>query len=245
MPGATRIAGPSIKAVHAWFLGNMTRGSRHQLLGDAERAELAKISSIVRFKKGEAIYERGAPAIASFNIIDGIVTCYRPVQRRRKHIAAFLYPGDMFGLSEEGRYANSARATTAVVAYKIPLAAMRRLLSRRADLDVDIIVKLYDDLRQAQLHGFLLSQKRALTRVAMLLDMHECMQRIDGEPLLEIYLPMDRSAIADYLGLPLPAVSRAFRTLESRKVVEFRNRRHVRILDRTAFNRIAGIQDLE
>ncbi len=183
--------------------------------------------------------------MASFNIIDGMVTCYRPVQRRRKYVAAFLYPGDMFGLSEEGRYANSARATTAVTAYKIPLAAMRRLLSKNADLDVDMIIKLYDDLRRAQLHGFLLSQKQAVTRVAMLLDMHECMQRANGEAPLEIYLPMDRSAIADYLGLSLAAVSRAFRTLELRKIVGFRNRRHVRIIDRIAFNHIAGIQDVE
>ena len=129
-----KIAGPAIHAINPWMPGNPTPGSRHQLLSADERAELAKISSIVRFRKGEIIYRKGADADASFNIIDGVVTAYLPLSRRRQHILAFLYPGDVFGLSEEGRYTSSTRATTAVTAYKIPFPALRRLLSKNASL---------------------------------------------------------------------------------------------------------------
>jgi CRP-like cAMP-binding protein len=234
-----KIAGPAIRAVDPWLPGNPVRGERHQLLSDEERAQLAKISSIVRFKKGEMIYELNAPAEASFNIISGVVTAFRPLSRKREHITAFLYPGDLFGLSEQGCYVNSTRATTAVTAYRIPLQAMRRLLSRNADLDVDIIIKLCDELRQAQRHAFLLAQKRAVSKVAMLLDLHEHLQRANGLPASDVYLPMDRSAIAGYLGLSLPAVSRAFRTLTARKIISFRDRRHAQILDRKAFEHLA------
>ena len=50
--------GPMIYAVNPWLPGNPAKGKRHQLLSDGERAQLAKISSIVRFKKGEPLKEK-------------------------------------------------------------------------------------------------------------------------------------------------------------------------------------------
>jgi CRP-like cAMP-binding protein len=61
-----------------------------------------------------------------------------------------------------------------------------------------------------------------------------------GEQTVEITLPMDRSDIREYTGLTLAAVSRAFRSLTTRGVIKVRDRRHVRIIDRTAFESIAG-----
>jgi CRP/FNR family transcriptional regulator len=49
------IAGPAIRAVNPWVPGNPEKRGRHQLLSDAERAQLAKIATIVRFNKGEEI----------------------------------------------------------------------------------------------------------------------------------------------------------------------------------------------
>ena len=142
---------------------------------------------------------------------------------------SFLHPGDLFGLSEEGQYSYSAKAATAVVAYKMPLPAVRRILVRNPDLDVDVIIKLCERLREAQHHAVILSQKRAATRLAMFLELQEHVQAgITGEPVSEIYLPMDRSSIAAYLGMTLAALSRAFRTLVSRKIISLQNIRHVR-----------------
>lgn len=73
-----RLAGPTIHAVHPWALGNPAKRVRHQLLSDSERAQLAKVAAIVRFKKGEQIYNEDEfrRADAAFNIIsrgrDGI-----------------------------------------------------------------------------------------------------------------------------------------------------------------------------
>jgi CRP-like cAMP-binding protein len=92
-----------------------------------------------------------------------------------------------------------------------------------ADLDVDIIIKLCEELREAQRHAVLLAQKRAVTRLAMFLDLQEHLQTARAESVSEIHLPMDRSGIAAYLGLTLAAVSRAFRTLVSKKIISCRN----------------------
>ena len=73
----------------------------------------------------------------------------------------------------------------------------------------------------------------------MFLEMQERLQNAGDEKASEIYLPMDRSSIAAYLGLTLAALSRAFRTLMLKKTISVRDRRHVRILDRRAFNQLA------
>ena len=231
------VAGPIIRAVHPWVPGNAQRRIRHQLLSDDERAQLAKIAETVHFNKGQQIYEQGDVSKAAFNIISGVVIAYRPLGKGA-HVTAFLYPGDLFGLSEEGRYTNATRAATPVVAYKMPMPAVRRILDNHADLDVDVIIKLCEELRDAQCHAFLLAHKRATTRLAMFLDQQEQLQRLSDQTASEIYIPMDRSSIAAYLGLTLAAVGRAFRSLISKKIISSRDRHHVKIVERDAFNRI-------
>jgi CRP-like cAMP-binding protein len=229
--------GPTMRALDPW---TPSAGRTRQLLTDDERARLATMASIVRFKKGEVIYHRGDPADAVFNITTGVVAAYSETPDGSEHVAAFLFPDDLFGLSVEGRYSNSTRAITGVMAYRLPVPALRSRLSKDAKLEFHVMCKLCHELRQAQRHAFLLSQRSAITKVAMFLQLIEQIQIARGEPTAEIYLPMDRSDIGEYVGITLAAVSRAFRGLTTRGIVTFRNRRHVRIVDRSAFERIAG-----
>jgi predicted transcriptional regulator len=46
---------------------------------------------------------------------------------------------------------------------------------------------------------------------------------------------MSRSDIGEYVGISLEAVSRAFRSLTARGIIKTRDRRHLRIVDRSAF----------
>jgi CRP-like cAMP-binding protein len=231
--------GPAIRAVDPWLPGIPSRGKSRQLLSDEERAQLAKIATTVRFKKGEKIYSDGVPAEAVFNIVSGIVKTYKPGANGREYVAAFLYPQDLFGLSEEGRYVNSAKAITPVTAYALPVAALRRRLSKDAALDFHLIAKLSHGLREAQRHALLLAQRHALSKLAMFLQLLEHVQSANGK-LPEIYLPMDRSDIADYVGMSLAAVSRGFRDLAAQRFIKIRDRRHMKVVDRKAFEKLAG-----
>ena len=229
--------GPAIRALDPWAPSG---GRVHHLLTDDERARLAMMASIVRFKKREVIYEENDRADAVFNIINGVVSAYRKAPDGSEHIVAFLLPDDLFGLSGEGRYTNSTKAITNVSAYRLSISALRSRLTRDAELEFHVICKLCDDLRQTQRHAFLLSQRSAVTKIAMFVQMIEQLRIARGEQIEEIFLPMDRSDIGEYSGLSLAAVSRAFRSLATRGVIEVRDRRHVRILDRAAFEKIAG-----
>jgi CRP-like cAMP-binding protein len=211
-----------------------------QILTDEERARLALIASVVRFKKGAVIYREGDPADSVFNIISGVIKAYRSARDGREHITGFLFPEDMFGLSEEGTYTNSIKAVTSVTAYRLPVSLLRPRLSQDADLEYHVICKLCQELRQAQHHGFLLARRQARSKLAMFLQFMEQLQAARSEPTSEIYLPMDRSDISEYVGMSLPAVSRAFLSLATSGIIRVRNRRHVKIVDRQAFERLAA-----
>ena len=126
-----------------------------------------------------------------------------------------------------------------MTAYRLPVTTLRSRLSKDAELGFHVICKLCQELRQAQRHAFLLSKKRAVTKLAMFLQLVEQLQIAKGQQIAEIYLPMGRSDIGNYVGMTLAAVSRAFRALTTRGVIKLRGRRHVRIVDCDAFEKIA------
>jgi len=229
--------GPVIRALDPW---TASAGRMRQLLTNDERARLAVMSSIVRFKKDEIIYQEGDRADAVFNLNTGVVTAYRKAPDGNEHVVAFLFAGDLFGLSAEGLYTNSTKALTAVTAYRLPLTALRNRLTKDAELEFHVICKLCQELRQAQRHAFLLSQRSAVTKLAMFLQLFEELQIARAELATEIYLPMNRSDIGEYIGVTLAAVGRAFRTLATRGIIRVRDRHHVRIVDRSGFEKIAG-----
>lgn len=233
----TNTHGPAIRGVDPWA---PSAGKMRQFLSAEERARLAVLASIVRLNKGEEIYREGQRADAVFNIITGVVKAYKTASDGSKYVAAFLFPDDMFGLSEEGRYTNSTEALTPLALYRFPVPALRSRLAKDADLEFHIICKLIHELRETQRHAFILTQRRAISKVAMFLQLLENLQAARGERSAEIYLPMKRSDIAEYLGMSLEAVSRAFRGLTTRGIIKSRDRRHLKITNRSTFDKIAA-----
>ena len=231
------IRGPAIHGADPWAA---SAGKMRQLLSAEERTRLAVLASIVRFNKGEEIYHEGQRADAVFNIISGVVKAYKTAPDGGEHITAFLFPDDLFGLSEEGRSTNSTKAITAVTAYRLPVSALRSRLLRDAGLEFNVICKLIHELRETQRHAFLLARRQALSKLVMFLQLLEHLQAARGERTTEIYLPMKRSDIAEYLGMSLEAVSRAFRNLTTRGIIKSRDRQHLKIMDRSTFDKIAG-----
>ena len=114
-----------------------------------------------------------------------------------------------------------------------------------AALEFHVIAKLCHELRQAQRHAFVLASKHTVSKLILFLQMLEHLQADRNEPTNEIYLPMDRSDISEYVGASLSAISRAFRTLSAKGILKVRNRRHVKIIDRAAFEPISHDVRLE
>jgi CRP/FNR family transcriptional regulator len=214
-------------------------GTGRPLIAES-RAMLATLAAIVRFKKGETIYQNGEKATSVFNIINGMVRCYRPSPDRKKHIVRFAFANDLIGLPENGTYVNSAEAATAVTLYKMPGTAIEARLRRHPDLDFHVIGKLFRDLRNAQDHALLLSKRRAAARLSLFLQMLEARQAEEGAGNGEVFLPMSRSDIGSYAGISAEEVSRTLRELADSGAIRFKDRRHVEVTDRTALEMIAS-----
>jgi CRP/FNR family transcriptional regulator len=229
--------GPSLAAAVLW---DSSGGRRVHLLTDEERAQLAAISAVVRFRRGEKIYEEGNRADFVFNIINGVVNSYKILPGGGEYIVGFLFPDDVIGLAEEGRYVNSAEAVTAVTGYRVPTTVLQTRLLRDPSLEFHIICKLCHELREAQRHAFLLSTHRALAKLARFLLMLDTNRAARGETTEEVYLPMSRSDIGRYIGMSPEAVSRSFRNLASQGVIGIRNRRYVKIINRAQLERVAS-----
>jgi CRP-like cAMP-binding protein len=226
--------GPSIKVPPLWSSGVASEG----LLTNEDRSMLAVIATVGRYKKGELIYQEGAIADRIFNVITGVVKSYRSRGKHREQIIGFLFPQDIIGLAEQGKYVNSARAVTAVTLYKMPTAALEARLRRNPEFDYQVICKLCRELREAQQHAFLLGKHRAVAKLGLFLQMLETQQSSEGRLCEEILVPMSRVDIGAYTNISSEAVSRSLRELIRRRMISVRERRHIKILDRV------GLEDI-
>jgi CRP/FNR family transcriptional regulator len=115
---------------------------------------------------------------------------------------------------------------------------LRAALSKDPALEFHVICKLCQEIDQAHQHSFLLARRGAVSKVTMFLKQLEQLQAARGEGRADIYLPMSRSDIGEYVGLSLEAVSRAFRRLTAGGIINSRDRRHLKIVNRDAFEAI-------
>ena len=231
--------GPTFFAPTLWGGGEQPRS----VLSPEDRAMLAIIATVVRFRKGERIYDEGAPADAVFNIVIGVVKSCNSGPNGQENVVGFLFPHDIIGLAENGKYINSAKAVTDVTLYRLPTAALEARMQRNPGLDFQIISKLCHDLRAAQQHGFLLHKQRAIAKLALFLEMLETHRNGSNGPSGEIQLPMTRVDIGAYINISPESVSRAFRELVKRGAIRMRSRRAVEIADRAALE--AAVSEID
>lgn len=221
-----------------------SQGKAIPLLDARAQAALAPVSSLMTFRKGHVLYLEGGATDSLYNIVQGVAKTFKLLPDKRSRISSFLFPGDLCGNSEEGRYADTAAAVVTVVAYRISLVDFDELLRKDADLAMRVVTKLWHDLRQRDRHAVLLGRNDALGKIAMFVQLLERVQsmRIGRAPA--VFVPMSRSDVADYVGLSLEAVSRAFRTLEDHGIVRFVERRHFQVLDRARLKSLVEGQGL-
>jgi CRP-like cAMP-binding protein len=204
-----------------------------ELLSNAQRTQLARHASLRTLAARTMVYQAGADATSVFIVGDGVLKSFRELPSGRRRIALFLFPRDVFGLAEAGRYVNSVQAVTPVRLYELGLADLTELFTRDGNLELQFLCKTFHILREAQHHNIIVGRRDAPGRVAMLLAM--LVRQGCGSAGQDVSIPMTRSDIANYLGLSLEAVVRACRRLEMQGIVEFNGRHQARILDQRRF----------
>ena len=195
----------------------------------SQREQLARIGVRLRLPPRMMIYREQSPARWVFVVIEGVVKTFRDLPSGKRPVTAFLAPGDLFGLAEQGLYCNCAQAITRVALYRLPLEDLVVLLKHDADLQFQFLAKVTHELREAQRRSIVINRRDAVGRLAMFITAAQ--EQAPDSRGLRVSLPMTRSDIASFLGLSLETVSRAAAALERRGIVRFDSRHSVRILD--------------
>lgn len=214
-----------------------TKPSSNGLLSESQRRQLASVATRVSLPTRTIVFREDSALEWIFLASEGVLKAFRELPSGKRRIAAFLFPGDLFGLAEDGRYINTVQAVTPATVYRIPNAALTEMLRRDPELQFHFLTKVTHELRQGQRHAIVLARRDAAGRLAMFLHMLE--QDLAGARPGGIPLPMTRTDVAEYLGLSLESVSRATSALSRRGIVTFQGG-SAHVIDRARFEKLVA-----
>ena len=206
---------------------------------DTEIGDLFSLAHIRKIKAGAYLLHEEDPVRQVYNISSGALALERLASNGAKQIMAFCYAGDFIGISSGPSYSVSARALKTLTA------------CQWQESDLQSLYKQYPKLEQ-RVHGitsrvveaimdqlFVLGRKKATEKIAWFLLFIETKQaRVDGVTttfdMPQFNMPMTRVDIADYLGLTVETVSRAFTQLRSKGLISITDKWTITIEDRAA-----------
>jgi CRP/FNR family transcriptional regulator len=152
----------------------------------------------------------GDPADHVFSIVSGGVKLYKSLPDGRQQIVACLLPGDCLTPPDSGGYVFSAEALTETEFCEFPRGAFDRVVRKYEKLKRHMQRIACDELAAAHEHMLVLGRKNALERLCSFLVDLRARTAQWGGPTDPLHVPLQRTEIADYLGLSMETVSRAF-----------------------------------
>jgi CRP-like cAMP-binding protein len=186
------------------------------LLSRNQQARVRSISTMLEYQRGSiTIFSEGEDAHFVYCVNAGVVRISRYAEGGRRQVFAFMMPGDLFGLPDSGIYLNSAITVCPSTVYRIPWRQLRALLLKEPELQLNMLVKVAFDFRQAQRQILMLGQQNITQRLAsLLMDFIQHPEFYDPEKRI-LSFPISRPDVGDYLGSAPETVARAFARLES------------------------------
>jgi CRP-like cAMP-binding protein len=192
---------------------------------------------LLTYRARSLIVDEGDTSNAVFEIVEGGVMVFKLLPDGRRQIIEVLGVGDIFGLAPTSVSDVSAEALTPV-----KVSAFDR---RTVDADPALRDRLFNRLRSQICalhdHALLLGRKSAQERIATFI-MRLVPNRggvacagptRSNQPVREdcaqVALAMTRQEIADYLGLTIETVSRAFSALKREGIIAYDKQDEVRI----------------
>jgi CRP/FNR family nitrogen fixation transcriptional regulator len=185
--------------------------------------------------KGEEVFAEGDPADFFYKVVSGTVRTYKLLNDGRRQIDAFHLTGDIFGLEtgEEHRFSADAVDAARIVAFR--RRRFETLAHDDPELGDQVMSSMMRSLERAHDHMMLLGRKTAQEKVAsFLLDMARRVSKGD-----QFDLPMQRTDIADHLGLTIETVSRTLTQFARAGLIKLAAAsRSVALCDKAALRRL-------
>jgi CRP/FNR family nitrogen fixation transcriptional regulator len=208
------------------WMTTMSQAVDHRLLAprgmDVMGERKLPPSTSLRVSAGQGIYREGQRAASIYQVQSGAVRVYRLMQNGHRHILSFYGPGEWFGLQDGHFHDDFAEAICESHVRSFSVAGSQML-------PVSLLGIALSSLACANSRQLMIVRQSALERVAVFIQ--EMASRHFGAS--EFELMMSRADIADYLGLTVESVARAFTKLRTSGILRLQGRgqRCVRIVN--------------
>lgn len=177
----------------------------------------------MRYERNEEIFGQDEAAEYVYKVVSGAIRSMHFSAEGRRQILGFHLPGDVFGLELGEVHTLSAEALCASEIIMVRRSALDKAASEDPRVARALLQLTATQLADAREHACVLGRKGAGERVAAFLlrlaDRFVAKRELD--------LPMSRADIADYLGLTIETVSRAFSEFERSAAIALPSSRHV------------------
>lgn len=218
---------------------------RCPLLAGLKEEDIKKIRTIgtpKKVAKKEVIFSDGEEAKGFYIILSGKVKLYKISPEGKEQILHIISAPEAFAeaaLFLEGSYPAFAEALEESHLFFIPGREFVQLIEKNPRLGINMIVSLSQFLKKFTALIEELSLKEVSSRVAKyLLDLSLRAER-EGKSPVEIELDVSKGQLASKLGTISETLSRTFKKLLTKGVIEVRKRR-VKILDRRSLEELAS-----
>jgi len=227
------------------------RGHIAEMAGSHANADLEYLfdeGRPVRFEAGDNIITEGEPTTYVYDLLSGTVALARNGRDGRRQILSFMGARQFLGASSTPGYPNLAVALTPIEAIRYSRSALEKALNSSPEFAAAYRQVLVRILETAHDHVYTIGQRSAIERLAsFLLYLRANQARFSTggprEPSEHIDLPMTRLDIADFLGLTIETVSRAFSSLKDKKLISFTDSHSCEILEIGRIRELGGRED--
>jgi CRP/FNR family transcriptional regulator len=212
-------------------------------MSDAEIRDLAAGSSRVQLKPGDTLVWDGDPAQYAFVVTRGALRVSKANDDGRRQILDFLFEGQFIGIPSDLVYHFDAEALGDTEVCRFDRRKLEDVMAKYPLAERGYRAGTERKLETAYDHAYALGRRTAMERVAaFLLDLQAstCSKSAAGT----LKLPMTRGDIADFLGLTLETVSRAFSRIKTLGVIRLPSAQEVEIKDAERLKALAGISGL-
>ena len=204
-----------------------------------EIAVLDAIAVRLRVDAGGYLFHEEASAEFVYNISSGMGLLERLASDGRRQIMSFTQPGDFIGLSPTPVYRISACALTEMTACRWRIGDLEALFGEHPELERRLRLIANRVLATTLDQVFVLGRRNANEKLAyLLLYLAERQARIFGASD-EVWLPMTRGDIADYLGVTVETASRTFSVLRRKGLIALPAADRVVLADRAGLAELA------
>lgn len=212
-------------------------------MNDDEIKTVANSSSRLRLKAGDTLVWDGDEAKNAYVVTAGALRASKANDDGRRQVLSFMFVGQFIGIPSDHVHHYSVEALTDAEVCRFERRKLEELLQKYPAVDRGYRVGTAKQLESAHEHAFALGRRTAMERVAaFLLELKASgCPKSSGKTLK---LPMTRNDIADFLGLTLETVSRAFSRLKSVGAIALPSAQEVEIRDEERLKALAGLMTL-